>query len=378
VKGVTHARLWYGELPWTWEQIERDWLPGGGLARSADEVVESFNRVEAAFGREWIERSRMHSGAPVSGTSPTLQIVSLGERLASLDGLPGADPLVAKLRAGRADAAAEATAIYLLRSGDPLVEIELEPVVTVSERERRPDFRARRAHAGWTYVEVAKPDMSQVQAKAQEVLTALTDLMHETGGHYGLEIFLRREPSGEEVEYLKGMMPRFVGREGTAIEELPNDLGKLFLNESPPGQVVLAEREGEEDQPRLGVAQVYGELGVPLRHIAVRMAFADERADDFLRTEARQLPVDAPGLVMLQTSGAAGAWRKWEPILRRRLQPTMHTRVSAVCLFQGGQVLTERGETIRRETKLIVNPYAALPIPDWFSTTLSQFEPDLA
>jgi hypothetical protein len=52
-------------LPWTWEQIERDWLPCGGLAHSADEVVESFNRVEAAFGREWIEQSRMHSGGAV-------------------------------------------------------------------------------------------------------------------------------------------------------------------------------------------------------------------------------------------------------------------------------------------------------------------------
>ena len=48
----------------------------------------------------------------------------------------------------------------------------------------------------------------------------------------------------------------------------------------------------------------------PRRHIAVRLAFTDQRADEFLRTEARQLPTDAPGLIMIQTSGAAGSWRK--------------------------------------------------------------------
>jgi hypothetical protein len=62
------------------------------------------------------------------------------------------------------------------------------------------------------------------------------------------------------------------------------------------------------------------------RHVVVRIAFTDERAEEFLRAEARQLPTDAPGLVMIFPGGSG--WKTWEPVLRSRLQPGMHTRVS--------------------------------------------------
>jgi hypothetical protein len=61
----------------------------------------------------------------------------------------------------------------------------------------------------------------------------------------------------------------------------------------------------------------------------VRMPFADQRADDFLRKEARQLPNDAPSLIMVEMSRAPGGFRSWEPILEGRFQPTVHTRVGA-------------------------------------------------
>jgi hypothetical protein len=42
---------------WTWKQIEQDWLAGGRLAADPSVVVEAFDKVEAVFGREWIEQS---------------------------------------------------------------------------------------------------------------------------------------------------------------------------------------------------------------------------------------------------------------------------------------------------------------------------------
>jgi hypothetical protein len=51
------------------------------------------------------------------------------------------------------------------------------------------------------------------------------------------------------------------------------------------------------------------------------------RAKQFLESEAKQLPKDLPGLVMVQVSHAVGAFKTWGPILRRRLQPNLHTRV---------------------------------------------------
>ncbi len=50
--------LW--TMPWTWEEIEAVWL-GGGTAYTPEAVVEAFNRVEATFGREWMEAGRVKS-----------------------------------------------------------------------------------------------------------------------------------------------------------------------------------------------------------------------------------------------------------------------------------------------------------------------------
>jgi hypothetical protein len=132
---------------------------------------------------------------------------------------------------------------------------------------------------------------------------------------------------------------------------------------------------GEEYRPRLGRANSRVENGVAQRHIAIRLAFTDERADAFLDSEARQLPKGAPALIMIQASGATGAFKRWEPMLRRRLQPRLHTRVSGICLFQSGMVPTAVGEAWRPETRTLVNTNAPLQLPAWVVTNLGRFPP---
>ncbi len=74
-------------MTWLWKEIEEDWLAGSALAQPPEVIVEAFERVEAHFGRPWIEASRMHEGGigPARGTAPTLNIVTLGRQLAILE-----------------------------------------------------------------------------------------------------------------------------------------------------------------------------------------------------------------------------------------------------------------------------------------------------
>lgn len=133
------------------------------------------------------------------------------------------------------------------------------------------------------------------------------------------------------------------------------------------------EHPGGPNVPRLGCAKfVSGPAESHRRHIAVRMAYADDRAEEFLRRKAKQLPTDSPGLVMVQMSHAPSGIRSWEPILRRRFQPNFYTRVSAVCLFRSGHEWTPGGEAWIPETKLIPNPNACYPLPGWIMDALSQ------
>jgi hypothetical protein len=70
------------------------------------------------------------------------------------------------------------------------------------------------------------------------------------------------------------------------------------------------------------------------------------RAKQFLESEAKQLPKDLPGLIVVQVSHALGAFKTWEPILQRRLQPNLHTRVTNVTLSElaAGERSEGRGE----------------------------------
>jgi hypothetical protein len=200
-------------MPWTWKQIEQDWLRDGRVAPAPSTVVEAFERVEACFGRDWIEQSRTLSpvvpkGAPPKatidrGAYPVLTVVKMGGLLTSLEGIPGADTLIGKLRRGERAAMAEATAIHLLRQQPSDSEVELEPVVLVPGRpDKKVDFRVRRNSDPWTYMEVSATDKTATEQEAVQLLKQLAAPIHSLRGPFALELFFRNLPDNDEIEAL--------------------------------------------------------------------------------------------------------------------------------------------------------------------------------
>src|SRR5262249_17595936 len=171
---------------WTWEEIENDWLAGDKLALSPQAVVAAFNRIERAFGRAWIEASRMPQGTPAHGIGPTLHVVITAYDIAALDGLAGAQPLLDGLRENDPTAGAEAMAIHLLRTARPGISVELYPSARVGERQRQPDFCVCEPGGVWTYVEVTQPDVTEAQRRVEDVSWRLTELLADMKGNFGL------------------------------------------------------------------------------------------------------------------------------------------------------------------------------------------------
>ena len=372
-------------MTYTWQEIEQDWLGGGGgLAASPDEVLSAFNEVAARFGREWVEATRTRNGTSSRGWAPTLYIVTMARLLRSLDGLPNAAGLLEKVSQGSADARAELIAIDLIRTENPGTIIEVEPEIQVGTRNRKPDFRTQMGGEPWTYVEVTNPNTSDAQEEVRRGLQRLTGLVRDCSGSFALEVFLKREPSAAELDLIADMIMREHQTRGQSAVELPSDLGTLYWNYQPPGAMVLDDH-GEPYRPRLSSAAValntdqHG-LVDQHRHIAVRWPFTDVRAETFIRHEARQLAKDAPGLIMIYTSGTVGAMKAWRTLIEQRLQPNFHTRVSAVCLFSSAVRETEQGGDWNVGCKLILNPHARIPLPQWIIKQLEHFpssEPDI-
>jgi hypothetical protein len=349
-------------MSWNFEEISKDWIAGSVIAASPEEVVAAFDRCEQAFGRDWINQTR----GQFSGADPTLRIVTLGQRLASLNGVKATDQLIEKLRKHDTSAAAELHAIHLLCSSTEQTAVELFPTVIVGGRERQPDFRVRRGKDAWVYAEVTHPDIADAHRRASGVLDTLSSVIESISRPFDLEVFLRREPTDAEVREIL----RLCEARGSQREELPGGLGLLLWNDAPSGPIVPSDH-GEEVLPRLGQAKGKVENGVLTRRVVVRVPYADERAEKLLHRESAQLPTEGPGLVMVQMGNAPGGFKSWEALILRRFQPTVHTRVSAVCLFSAGTILTEAGFVALSQTKVLVNPFASTPVPPWIESVLT-------
>lgn len=358
-------------MSFDWEELHRDWLAGGRVAVSPEDVVRAFRRVEGQFGRQWVEATRVRQEIVHRGPQSVLSIITLGRELELLQDAKNANGLLARLRRRQPSASAELHAIYVTRSGASGTELELEPQVVIGDRSRAADFRVRRSSGDWIYVEVSQPQESDAQADVRAHLQRLTSIVDECDGSFGVEVFLARDASSSEVERIAAEILDTHRNGIVGAVELPDQLGTLYWNQQSPGNLTI-DCHGRPYTPRLSTMAVTLKDGAH-RHVAVRWPFTDERAERFLRNEAAQLPAEAPGLVMLQTSGAVGAMKAWRGLLEPRLGPDRYRWVSGVGLMSAGVYNTDGGEEWRAQVKLLVNPHATHSLPHWLRDQLSRF-----
>ncbi|HEV2172640.1 MAG TPA: hypothetical protein VGR71_03690 [Nitrospira sp.] len=353
-----------------WASIRDDWLRGQRLALPRETVVAAFNKAEETFGREWVERLRVQGGTVFYGSAPTMRVVMAGARLSALEGIKVPRSLLVRLRSGDSDAWVETTAIMLLRQAQRDALVEIEPAVLVRGRLRNPDFRIKAPNDPWAYVEVCQPGDSITARRVLAALRRLKSGVELLRGSVGLEVYLRREPTSAEITTILSNIPSVALHPGRYVEQLPGDLGAFYLNYSKPGQQVNTDH-GERVRPRLGSLEVRRESNGTVRHLAVRIAYTDERADEFLSAEAKQLPTTEPTLLMMHIA-APGAWREWASILRGRLRANLHTRVGGIVLFMSSTEDGGNGLKWVIRSQVIRNPHTRHQHPPWLDLALSR------
>ena len=281
-------------MGWSIEDVEQKLLHGkiDTVALPPATVLEAVDRAEKVLGSEWIA-----SCSSAKGLSPAMGIVGTGLRLASLEGLAESERLVKQIRRKDSSADAELTAIYLFRSSDPLTECELYPTVG----SRKADFRLRKGSELWTTVEVRQALASKERNRIQAILRRLTDALRNIDAQFVLELQFRREPMDDEISALCNYLPNYCRLPGQRRAELVDGMGFLFLDDVEIGRLRLHEIPELANTPMVGLVmfQSGGPRGAPHHQVAVRIPFLDKRAEQFLRAEAKQLPKEGPGLVMI-------------------------------------------------------------------------------
>jgi hypothetical protein len=127
----------------------------------------------------------------------------------------------------------------------------------------------------------------------------------------------------------------------------------------------LFERTGEWAQGTLPAKNDGNLHGRPRNHVSVRFPFTDERGEGILREEAKQLPKDGPGLIMINVANNPGNFDAWASFIAPRFRRDIHTRVSAVCLFSEGIGDAGKRYSYFIEGRLLLNDQARYRLPAW-------------
>jgi hypothetical protein len=369
-------------MPWTFEEIERDWFGSAHLQWDRDDVVRAFDLAERIRGRDWVlgrevDISTLKAFPGIGrrgGYSEFLRVYWFGKRMASIIGAPGCDDLVKKLITNDAAANEEATAIHLLRSTQIDTELEIAPPIKVGNRKRMPDFRLRKLGERWIYVEVTMLNRSTASSQIELLLERVAERLMAVDHAFLLEIIFKRDPSASEVEEVLDIAETICHASDGHLKDI-RDVASIFVK-SGDSSVVIPSVIPDDNRPRMAISRSLIGLGQPNRQIVARIPFRDERAEDILRTEAKQLPNKECGIVMVNVNRQPSAFESWTERVPERFTPRQYTRVAAVILFMHSTSSTEAGLVWRPFVKLIANPHAIVPLPSWITETIDRIRAD--
>jgi hypothetical protein len=313
------------------------------------EAPADVNRAFDALRRLWPEYLSEVQAQDPPGIFRIAPAISRGLTLAACEPLRGFGPVMARVRKGEVSALAELQfAATLVKSG---LTPELEP------GDKRLDCSVE-VGSETVFAEVIAPARSEAITSAQATIERVVANVVErnTGTH--TEILLAVEPDtqfdtivasatatppDEAVHHVEG-----IGRfRRTFLGPQPPNVGPtIFVLDPPP--VIAASRVTQAEDGIFTSA-------------TIRLPVMDQRAHRLLSAEHHHFSRTERNILVMSLSGVPGR-REWLPLIERWFQPGRNRRVGAVALYYQG--LGGTPPAIRRRWRVLVNPYALVPVPD--------------
>jgi hypothetical protein len=348
-------------MPFTEIEIINDWLGDSAAPFEIARIMLGFNAAEYFLGRDWIDGHRTRPGGMSEGTLLVLPIASTGLRLHDIRGANGLEKVIKRLQGGDTSIASELAAAHLLCNELSSSTLAFEIPVTVGSGPRVPDFLVTVDDVP-VYVEVTAPNAAETTKLAQRLISDLATRIAALPAPLSIEALLLREPFESEIEQVLAAATIAASKYPAEHRVDIHGLAVIVANRTPPGLVEPFDH-GLNLGPMIGSATSQLENGLPTRTVSVRLPVADTRAVRVLETEAAQLPRDYSNLVLIDTTHVPGALSTWEPLLLRRLQPTINTRIGGIALLSWGIHLHDPGLALKSSTRFVSNSYARRPLP---------------
>lgn len=327
-----------------------------------DRAITAFNGFSGEFGEKWIQDyfQRARSTAFVH------ELIELWDNWILIRPLPGSEEIEHRWSSGvRASGVSAELRIvaHLLRNH---ADIEL---FTPIQSHRVPDCRFRpRTSEGWTYAEISQRAISELVRQCENILSRVSQAAGEAMPGLQRCVAILRIPNDTELASLLS----WISARKMPEESFMEDLAVFYAK--PLGEAAVGADERLNyllPQPRRFATNIRaGDHGATQRVGTAGIRITDQAAAEVLNGEAKQLPKDSPGIVCLDVSNVPGGLSLWTPLIRRRFQPRINTRISGVLLFSTVLRTMEKPYT---GGTLLINEHAARPLSDEVRQMLRTF-----
>jgi hypothetical protein len=309
-----------------------------------DEAVDAFNGFRSIFGRAWVYD--YFKGAQIPGF--VRSVMEMWGDFRIVNNLPRAEVLVERWRHGIDEQGVNAELRILAQLCRVGFELELYPQVAG----RVPDARIRvTPRQPWKYVESSQRGMSKIRSGAELTMQRISERAAHSFPGVHSKIALLRQPEAPELRRILEWLESLPAS-GSQLE----DLAVLSLEPIETATEADDVLHQHVPEPRLFTTQIVA--GASAAKATACIGIEDTGAETMLREEAKQLPAAESGILILDISAMIDGIGVWEPLVRRRFQPGIHTRVGAVVLTQW-----YRGARGRQsESIVLANPHATFPI----------------
>lgn len=238
----------------------------------------------------------------------------------------------------------------------------------VNGRKKHPDLKIDYCNSP-IYLEAKTPSFSEHQKKVQDILTKIDSrirlIADEKTQPLHIEMYLFKEPNDLEIIKMVEKVES-LWRRKCPEEFLMKGLTKIFVSPIDHEKLSTYVRAIEEKRPRLASISIRMPRGYKC---TIEIPFSDERAKRILRKEYLQLSRKAPGVIFLDLS-QINELKRWTELIKGRLQPKLHRRISAVLITQ--QAPSSKKFMIEKSLVIHPNPYHKLP--QGFLQLLSEYE----
>jgi len=302
--------------------------------------LEAFNGIAQIFGREFIDKRFKGHRCP----SEVIYITELWENWKIIEPLENSIKIIKRWKEGLYEEGLSAE-LYIFAH---LTKSGIVPKLFPSIENKEPDCRIN-VNNQIIYIEITKRNKSKKLKRGMEIIGKVARLAGKTFKGSHAKIAILRLPTNNDFKIITHWLQN-VG----AINEGKLDNLAYFYLDTLESSMSKNDRLNKYIPPHSHYA-TYFEKGIKG---TAGLYIDDIEAKEILKREAQQLPKQYPGIICIDASSVSCGYENWIPLIKRRFQPKINKRISAVLLFSIS--LTNKKTIING--CFISNPFARYPI----------------